>query len=237
MLSPAERESFDAAIARHRRASWRVTAACAVAVAALALVVAILMAPLLYCAIALLFDLVNIATPAPDLMGWLARQIDPLASGRDVSAATMIRVGALAALPGLGFMTLLTWGLRRIWAHSPLFSAGEVPGRQPEPSVFGEERLANVVDEMAIAAGIPPPRIVIVPGGVNAAACGRDPDHVTLVVGEALPTRMGREELEGMVAHLVGVDCQRRYGDRSAGNDHAGAVRADGASDDVDERP
>src|SRR6478736_5803547 len=98
-LSPADREMFDAAIARHRRASWRVTAACAVAVAALALVVAIHMAPLLYCTIALLFDLVNIATPAPDLMGWLARQIDPLASGDDVSAATMIRLGAFAAVP------------------------------------------------------------------------------------------------------------------------------------------
>src|SRR5262249_23502581 len=42
-LSPAQRETFQAAIERHRRASWRVTIACAVAVVAVALVVAILM--------------------------------------------------------------------------------------------------------------------------------------------------------------------------------------------------
>ena len=79
-----------------------------------------------------------------------------------------------------------------------------MPGRAPDRSVLAEERLANVTEEMAIAAGLPAPRVVIVPGGVNAAACGRDQAHVTLIVGEALPASLPREQLEGMVAHLVG---------------------------------
>lgn len=42
------------------------------------------------------------------------------------------------------------------------------------------------------------------PGGANAAACGRDRAHVTLLVGEALPDGLPREQLEAMMAHLVG---------------------------------
>jgi hypothetical protein len=41
-FSITDRETFYAAIERHQRASWRVTAACAAAVAVLAIVVAIL---------------------------------------------------------------------------------------------------------------------------------------------------------------------------------------------------
>src|ERR1700749_3806153 len=43
--SPAERESFFQAIARHRRASWRVTLTSLLCDALVAIVVAILMAP------------------------------------------------------------------------------------------------------------------------------------------------------------------------------------------------
>jgi Zn-dependent protease with chaperone function len=200
----ADRESFLAAIARHRRASWRVTAACAVAVIVVAVAVAILMAPLLYCVIGLGFDVVNLVKPAPDVMGWMGRQIDALASARTVPTATLVRAGAVAAVPGLALMSAVTYGLRHTWMRSPLFDAGDLPGRPPDRTVLAEERLANVVEEMAIAAGIPVPRVVIVQGGVNAAACGRDESHVTLLVGEALAAGVGRDELQGMMAHLVG---------------------------------
>ena len=203
-LSAAERESFLAAIARHRRASWRVTAACAAAVAVLALTVSILMAPLLYCLLALSFDAINFVTPVPDLMVWMGRMLDPLFSAPRVSPAILVRDGALAALPGLVLMAAATLGLRRIWRTSPLFDAGDVPGRPPDRTRLAEERLANVVEEMAIAAGIPPPRVVIVSGGANAAACGRDEAHVTILAGDALVGAVDREELEGLVAHLVG---------------------------------
>jgi Zn-dependent protease with chaperone function len=95
------------------------------------------------------------------------------------------------------------WALGHVWTTSPLFAAGDLPGRSPDRDVVAEERLANVVEEMAIAAGIPVPRVVVLSGGLNAAACGRDQAHVTLIVGEALPACLGREQLEGVIAHLV----------------------------------
>jgi Zn-dependent protease with chaperone function len=202
-LSALDRETFFAAIARHRRASWRVTAACAVAVIVLALVVAILMGPLFYCLVALAADIANFFQPTPDVMGAIGRTLTPVLSGENVPRAAMIQVGLLAAVPGLGLMAVLTWGLRRIWLTSPLFDAGEIPGRPPDRTVLAEERLSNIVEEMSLAAGIAVPRIVIVPGGVNAAACGRDPEHVTLIVGQALPAALDREQLEGLIAHLI----------------------------------
>ena len=71
-----DRETFFAAIERHRRAAWRVTAACGLAIAVLALVVAILMAPLFFCAIGLAFDAANLVAPAPDVVGWMGRPLE-----------------------------------------------------------------------------------------------------------------------------------------------------------------
>ena len=102
-------------------------------------------------------------------------------------------------------MALGTAALRRVWHQSPLFDmSGDVGGRPPDAARFEEQRLTNVVGEMAIAAGIPVPRVVILPGGVNAAACGRDRDHATLLVGESALVSLPREQLQGLFAHLVG---------------------------------
>jgi Zn-dependent protease with chaperone function len=203
-ISAAERETFFSSIARHRAASWRVTAACVVAVTVLAVVVAILMAPLLYCLLGIALDLVNIIVRTPDLLGWLGPQIDAIVNGTHVTAWMIIRAGLLAALPGLALMALATSALRHIWTTSPLFDGGDLPGRAPDTRVLEEQRLANVVEEMAIAAGVPPPRIVIVPGGANAAACGRNEARVTILAGEALPGGVARDQLQGMIGHLVG---------------------------------
>jgi Zn-dependent protease with chaperone function len=202
--SASQRETFLAAIARHRRASWRVTAACAAAVAILAVVVAILMAPLFYCLISLAFDVVNLVTPTPDLMGRLFRQIDALTSSKHASAADVVRLALIASLPGLALMGLAACALHRLWKVSPLFNAGAVPGRAPDRGVLAEARLADVVEEMATAAGIGTPRVIIVPGGVNAAACGRDAAHVTVLATEALVEDASRDQLEGAIAHVVG---------------------------------
>jgi heat shock protein HtpX len=54
---------------------------------------------------------------------------------------------------------------------------------------------------MAIAAAIPQPRVLIVPGGVNAAVFGRDERHTTILIGEGLLRALNREQLQGVVAH------------------------------------
>ncbi len=161
------------------------------------------MAPLLWSLLALAFDVANFVRPTPNLFASIERVIDSLVNAKQVAPARWVEVTAVAAAPGLALMALLVSAFRRIWRTSPLFANGAVSGRAPDRTVLAEERLANVVEEMAIAAGIPPPRVLIVAGGANAAAFGCDDRHVTLLVGEALPAALRREELEGLTAHLV----------------------------------
>jgi heat shock protein HtpX len=60
----------------------------------------------------------------------------------------------------------------------------------------------NVVQEMAIAAGLPMPRVAIVEDPApNAFATGRDPEHAVIAVTTGLLERMNREELQGVIGH------------------------------------
>jgi len=72
-----------------------------------------------------------------------------------------------------------------------------------EPTPIEQAHLSNVVEGLAIAAGIPAPRFVIIADEVNlnAFATGRDPNHAVLAVTSALLKVMNREELEGVIAH------------------------------------
>ena len=63
-------------------------------------------------------------------------------------------------------------------------------------------QLENVVDEMAIASGLPRPKVYVVPDAdPNAFATGRDPAHASLAVTRGLLDALDREELQGVVAH------------------------------------
>ena len=65
-----------------------------------------------------------------------------------------------------------------------------------------EPRLHNVVDGLCIAAGLPKPRVYVVPEQApNAFATGRDPEHSSIAVTQGLLETMNRVELEGVMAH------------------------------------
>lgn len=60
----------------------------------------------------------------------------------------------------------------------------------------------NVVEEMAIAAGLPLPKMYLVPDpDPNAFATGRDPEHASIAVTRGLLQVLNREQLQGVVAH------------------------------------
>jgi heat shock protein HtpX len=74
--------------------------------------------------------------------------------------------------------------------------------RAREVSAEDEPRLHNIVEGLAIAAGIPKPRIYVVPEQApNAFATGRDPEHSSIAVTQGLLQVMNRVELEGVVGH------------------------------------
>jgi heat shock protein HtpX len=73
------------------------------------------------------------------------------------------------------------------------------------PLQEGEDpMLRNVVEEMAIAANIPVPKIYIIEdSALNAFATGRDPKHASVAVTRGLRDRLNRDELQGVIAHEI----------------------------------
>src|SRR3954467_2114919 len=62
--------------------------------------------------------------------------------------------------------------------------------------------LFNVVEEMAIASGLPMPKVYIIEDSApNAFATGRDPEHASVAVTSGLLDKLDRDELQGVIAH------------------------------------
>ena len=63
-------------------------------------------------------------------------------------------------------------------------------------------QLFNVVEEMAIAGGLPMPKVYIIKDSApNAFATGRDPEHASVAVTSGLLEKLNRDELQGVIAH------------------------------------
>ena len=202
-----ERESFFAAIARHRRAAWQVSAVAGVCIAILAFVVATLTAPLFYALIGLVLDIINLIIPMPDLLGTV---MDTLSGASDnpetVSGARWVYLAVVAALPGMVAVLLVLLTLRRIVREAEVGGVRELALREPNPSVLAEQRLANVVTEMAIAANIKLPKVAIVESdAVNAGVYGPDDETATVLVSSALLHKLDRAQIQAVAGHLVGL--------------------------------
>jgi Zn-dependent protease with chaperone function len=75
----------------------------------------------------------------------------------------------------------------------------EVPGTTTDPR---EKRLLNVVEEMALAAGVPVPSVyVLEEPGINAFAAGYAPGDAVVAVSRGCLNYLTRDELQGVVAH------------------------------------
>jgi len=63
-------------------------------------------------------------------------------------------------------------------------------------------QLMNVVQEMALAAGVPMPKVYIIDDTApNAFATGRDPQHASVAITTGLLQKLDREELQGVIGH------------------------------------
>lgn len=103
-------------------------------------------------------------------------------------------VAAVVAVVMAGVMSFIGY---RSSDRLALSATGATPA---DPDEF--RQLHNVVEEMAIAAGVPKPRVYVVDDPApNAFATGRDPQHAAIAVTTGLLQKMNRQELTGVVAH------------------------------------
>jgi heat shock protein HtpX len=90
------------------------------------------------------------------------------------------------------------WSLRG-GSLAVLNSSGAVPADPANPA---QQQLINVVEEMAIASGLPRPAVYVVPDeDPNAFATGSTPETSAIAVTQGLLDSLTREELQGVVAH------------------------------------
>ncbi|HEX2765472.1 MAG TPA: M48 family metallopeptidase [Candidatus Limnocylindria bacterium] len=101
-----------------------------------------------------------------------------------VAVATALSIGSFFAGDAL---VMATSGAREIDRANP-------------PDQY--RQLVNVVEEMRLAGGLPPPRIwVIDDSAPNAFATGRDPKHASVAVTTGLLQKLDREALQGVIGH------------------------------------
>jgi Zn-dependent protease with chaperone function len=73
----------------------------------------------------------------------------------------------------------------------------------PETTVAEERRLLNVVEEIAIASGVPVPAVFVLEAedGINAFAAGNTPSDAAIAVTAGALRLLDREQLQGVIAH------------------------------------
>ena len=124
--------------------------------------------------------------------GQLATRFDP-------------QVFAFAAMVTAAFIGLSSlWRLRNLrgggGAVAQSLGGERVTGLERDPL---KRRLHNVVEEMAIAAGLPVPEVYVLENepGINAFAAGMEPTNAAVAVTRGALDRLSRDELQGVVAH------------------------------------
>ncbi len=108
--------------------------------------------------------------------------------------------------------TLAVVGLGSLYKVARLRDGGSavalaLGGRRVDPSSarFDERRLLNVVEEMAIASGIPVPEVYVLDRepGINAFAAGKTTSDAVVGVTQGTLQLLRRDELQGVMAHEV----------------------------------
>ena len=83
--------------------------------------------------------------------------------------------------------------------------AESLGGRLVNPNTTDpdERKLLNVVEEMAIASGVPVPQVYVLDDeqGINAFAAGHTPSDAAIAVTRGCMTMLTRDELQGVIGH------------------------------------
>jgi Zn-dependent protease with chaperone function len=125
-----------------------------------------------------------------------------MAAGPVQVRGELIVFAALATLALIGFGSLGKMVSLRSGGGSVARELGgiRVEAGDPDPA---KRRLLNVVEEMAIASGVPVPEVYVLENemAINAFAAGFAPGDAAVAVTRGTMERLTRDELQGVIAH------------------------------------
>ena len=115
-----------------------------------------------------------------------------------------VESGSLIGFPLLTVLALIIGSVQSLvsfYGGAALVLAS-VHAREIKPDTPKHQMVLNVVQEMALAARMPPIKAYIMDDPApNAFATGRDPAHSVICVTQGLVEQMDREELQGVIGH------------------------------------
>jgi Zn-dependent protease with chaperone function len=225
---PADRVTFFAEQARNRRISWALGLFVIVAIVLTGIPLGVIAGPMFYIATmpiglamtalyphsAWMLVLVVPVMLLPALFGATVTSHITLTSVQGAHAMhgvwpLVLTTFVLTVLPG-ALVFLLLWHvvrvvLRRGGGGGILHKLG---ARAPHPGDAEEHMLVDVVEEMAVAAGIRAPQVAIIDtnvagGAANAAAVGWSVDDATVVVTRPLLDLLTRDQTQAVIARVV----------------------------------
>jgi Zn-dependent protease with chaperone function len=218
---PVDRVHFLDEQQRYRRATRRFTALAALAVLITGIPACIIVTPLVFTILMTIGHIINAISPfSPETLETLrglgqsvSAAADALDASLDAPAVTLwsklvriaIAVGVLV-LPGALAILGLWLGIRRVLGRVAVGHVLEAAGtRPPNERDLEERQLGNIVEEMAVAAGVKPPRLLIIDSDVvNAAAMGTEIDDATVLVTRGLLDKLDRDETQAVIGHVIG---------------------------------
>jgi Zn-dependent protease with chaperone function len=108
-------------------------------------------------------------------------------------------------LPGaLCLLGLWVWARRTLTSEHGEALAHWLGAREPRPDDREERQLMNLVAEMAVAAGLSPPGVLILDGpGATVAALGRSEADATIVLSRSILDHLDRASTQAVIGHIV----------------------------------
>jgi Zn-dependent protease with chaperone function len=139
---------------------------------------------------------------AIDFVVWLAMGHRPVDGEPAASNLSLLLSTSVIVLAGIGLSSLFRIMSLSGGGKSVAESVGAVPV-PPDTSDPALRRLRNVIEEVAIAAGVPVPDIYLMTDepGINAFAAGYSPSDAAVCVTQGCLDNLSRDELQGVIAH------------------------------------
>jgi Zn-dependent protease with chaperone function len=124
--------------------------------------------------------------------------------------SSQLITGNLPLLSGTAVVTISVIGLASLFKSASLRAGGGKVARELGGTLVESDtrdtkrrRLRNVVEEIALASGVPVPEIYVLEheSGINAFAAGYTPADAAVAVTRGALEKLNRDELQGVIAH------------------------------------
>ena len=171
--------------------------------------------PVFYAAVLVIADTYNLFHPIPPSITAPIGEAAHALADANLSLQGFVLLAFIVTAPGIAVMVSLWLGVRRVLGGGVGALLLALGARVPRPGDLEERQIQNLVEEMALAAGVPAPQVRLIDSAAgNAAVVGTSDDEAIIIVSRGLLDDFSREDTQAIVGHLVGSISNWRSQDR-----------------------